>query len=42
LDIREDDVGLLKHPPPPLQLSPDSMSDQFWASSSSTTTPHSY
>jgi len=29
LDIREDDVGLLKHPPPPLQLSPDSMSDQF-------------
>ncbi|XP_011035096.1 PREDICTED: probable serine/threonine-protein kinase At1g18390 isoform X1 [Populus euphratica] len=29
LDIREDDVGLLKHPPPPLQLSPDSTSDQF-------------
>ncbi|KAJ6926558.1 hypothetical protein NC651_010847 [Populus alba x Populus x berolinensis] len=24
LDIREDDVGLMKHPPPPLQLSPDS------------------
>ncbi|KAG6779151.1 hypothetical protein POTOM_015522 [Populus tomentosa] len=29
LDIREDDVGLMKHPPPPLQLSPDSTSDQF-------------
>ena len=34
LDTREDDVGLLKHPPPPLQLSPDSewsiMSKQFF------------
>ncbi|KAF9664000.1 hypothetical protein SADUNF_Sadunf17G0110400 [Salix dunnii] len=42
LDIRADDVGLLKHAPPPAQLSPDSLPDQFWASSSSTITPHSY
>nr|TKS00418.1 hypothetical protein D5086_0000182820 [Populus alba] len=42
LDIRDDDVGLLKHAPPPVQLSPDSSSDPFWADSSSTITPHSY
>ncbi|KAI5559280.1 hypothetical protein BDE02_17G099400 [Populus trichocarpa] len=42
LDIRDDDVGLLKHAPPPVQLSPDSLSDPFWADSSSTITPHSY
>ncbi|KAJ6421397.1 hypothetical protein OIU84_028716 [Salix udensis] len=42
LDIRDDDVGLLKHAPPPAQLSPDSLPDQFWASSSSTITPNSY
>ncbi|KAL9381256.1 hypothetical protein Peur_026913 [Populus x canadensis] len=42
LDISEDDVGLLKHASSPLQLSADSMSDQFLGSSSSTNTPHSY
>jgi serine/threonine protein kinase len=42
LDISEDDVGLLKHASSPLQLSADSISDQFWESSSSTKTPHSY
>ncbi|KAJ6290652.1 hypothetical protein OIU78_026402 [Salix suchowensis] len=42
LDIRDDDVGLLKHAPPPAQLSPDSLPDQFWASSSSSITPNSY
>ncbi|XP_061948384.1 LEAF RUST 10 DISEASE-RESISTANCE LOCUS RECEPTOR-LIKE PROTEIN KINASE-like 1.3 isoform X2 [Populus nigra] len=42
LDIRDDDVGLLKHAPPPVQLSPDSLSDPFWADSSSSITPHSY
>ncbi|KAJ6735025.1 hypothetical protein OIU79_002158 [Salix purpurea] len=42
LDIRDDDVGLLKHAPPPAQLSPDSLPDQFWANSSSTITPNSY
>jgi len=42
LDISEDDVGLLKRASSPLQLSADSMSDQFLGSSSSTNTPHSY
>ncbi|KAJ6861342.1 hypothetical protein NC651_037429 [Populus alba x Populus x berolinensis] len=42
LDINEDDVGILKHASSPLQLSADSMSDQFLGSSSSTNTPHSY
>ncbi|KAJ6960479.1 hypothetical protein NC653_038496 [Populus alba x Populus x berolinensis] len=32
LDISEDDVGLLKHASSPLQLSADSMSDQFLGS----------
>ncbi|KAG5227186.1 LEAF RUST DISEASE-RESISTANCE LOCUS RECEPTOR PROTEIN KINASE [Salix suchowensis] len=42
LDISEDDVGLLKHDSSPLKLSEDSLNDQFWESSSSTKTPHSF
>ena len=44
IEISEDDVGLLKHDSysSPLKLSADSLSDQFWESSSSTKTPHSF
>ncbi|CAK7344273.1 unnamed protein product [Dovyalis caffra] len=38
LDIKDDDVGLLKHAPPPLQLSPDSLTDQFWVNITATPT----
>lgn len=41
VDISGDDVRLLKNAPPPLLSSPDSMTDK-WISSSTTTTPHSF